>query len=135
MVDATNGLADFGWVDGNHVQFLTSTDGTKTSNVTRRVGRENLQVRDPTTIKRYNHGMQAVDPNEQLQERFSLSHRHGFKKYYVKIALGLIDMAAVNAWIHYKLINVEKSKEKCAWYNFFDSLADGLMDTDWQAYV
>ena len=81
MVDATNGLADFGLVDGNHVQFLTSTDGTKTSNVTRRVGRENLQVRDPTTIKRYNHGMQAVDPNEQLQERFSLSHRHGFKKY------------------------------------------------------
>ena len=44
-------------------------------------------------------------------------------------------MAAVNAWIHYKLVNVEKRKEKCAWYNFFDSLADGLMYTNCQAYV
>ena len=96
MLDATNGLAAFGWVDGNPVHFLNSKDGTKTSNVTRRVGRDNHQVRDPTTTKRYNRGMQAVDCHGQLQECFPLSHRHGFKKYYVKIALGLIDMAAVN---------------------------------------
>ena len=44
-------------------------------------------------------------------------------------------MAAVNYWIHYNLVNVEKSKEKFAWYNFFDSLADGLMDTNWKAYL
>ena len=44
-------------------------------------------------------------------------------------------MAAGNAWIHYKLVNVEKSKEECAHYNFFDYLVDGLMDTNWQAYL
>ena len=52
MVDATNGLADFGWVDGNNVQFLTSTDGTKTSNVTRRVGRKisRYEIQPPSKV-------------------------------------------------------------------------------------
>ena len=109
MVDATNGLEAFGLVDGNPVQLLTSEDETKTSNVTRRVGRDNCQVRAPTSIKSYNHEMQSVYRHDQLREHFSLSHRHGFKKYYVKTALGLIDMAAGNAWIHYKLVNLEKS--------------------------
>ena len=66
LVDAMNGLAAFGWVDGNPVHFLTSEDGTKTSNVTCRVGRDNGQVRAPTAIKRYNHRMQAVDRHERL---------------------------------------------------------------------
>ena len=52
MVDATNGLAAFGWVDENPVHFLTSADGTKTSNVTRRFGRDNHQVQAPTVTKR-----------------------------------------------------------------------------------
>ena len=78
--------------------------------------------------------MQEVDRNDQLRERFSLSHRHGFKKYYVKITLGLIDMAAVNGWIRYKVVNVERIKGKCAWYNSFDSLTEDLVETDWQAY-
>ena len=44
-------------------------------------------------------------------------------------------MAAVNAWSYYKLLNVEKSTEKCARERFFDSLANGLMDINWKAYV
>ena len=135
MVDATNGLVAFGWVDRNPVHFLTSVDGTKTSNVTHRFGKDNHQVQAPTSIKVYNRGMQAVDRHDQLQERFPLLHGYGFKKYYMKIALRLIYMAAVNYWISYKLVNVETRKEKFAWYNFFDSLADDLMDSHFQAYV
>ena len=81
MVDATNGPVAFGWVYGNPVHYLTSADGTKTRNLTRRFGRDNCQVRSPNATKRYNHGMQAVDCHGQLRERFPLSHRHGFKKY------------------------------------------------------
>ena len=99
------------------------------------LGEKIARLRAPTTIKRYNHRMQAVDRHDQLQERFPLLHGYGFKKYYMKIALRLIYMAAVNYWISYKLVNVEKRKEKCAWYNFFDSLADDLMDFHCQAYV
>ena len=37
--------------------------------------------------------MQGVDQHDQLRQLFSLSNRHGFKKYYIKIILALLNMA------------------------------------------
>jgi hypothetical protein len=78
--------------------------------------------------------MQAVDRHDQLQEGFSLSARHGLKKYYQKIALGLIDMAVVNAWIHYKLVHPEKCLNNRARYDFMETLANSLLEVNWQEY-
>ena len=111
MVDTHHGIAAMGWTDGNPVHFLTTADGVKVSEVKRHVGRDKLTIRAPDGVKKYNKGMQAVDRNDQLRQLFSLSSRHGFKKYYVKIALGLIDMAVVQAWCHYKLAVPEEAQK------------------------
>jgi hypothetical protein len=79
--------------------------------------------------------MQAVNRHDQLQERSSLAGQHGFKKYYVKIALGLLDMVAVNVWIHYKLVNQDKCKKKTARYEFFNELSNRLLTTDWTQFL
>ena len=63
-----------------------------------------------------------------------LSARHGFKKYYQKIALGLIDMGIVNEWIHYKLVHPEKCLNNRARYDFMETLANSLLEVNWQEY-
>jgi hypothetical protein len=118
--DENYGIACYGWIDGKPVNFLTSADGTATNEISRRVGRCDNKVKAPICIKRYNHGMQAVDRHhDQLRQTFSLASRHGFKKYYVQIILGLMDMALVNAYIHYKLVNEENSTKDSAVRNDF----------------
>ena len=134
MVDIRNEIAAYGWVDGNPVHFLTTADGTATSTVSRRIGRQIKKVRAPVGIRRYNNNMHAVDRHDQLRDMYSLSKRHGFKKYYHKIALGLLDMVVVNAWIHYKLVHKDDCKKPSARYEFMNSLADAFLKTDWNTY-
>jgi hypothetical protein len=78
--------------------------------------------------------MQAVDRHYQLWAKYSLADRYLFKKYYVKMALGIIDMAIVNAWIHFQFANPEinKSSNDDARSDFFAALADQLVKTRWQ---
>jgi hypothetical protein len=133
--DEKYGIACYGWIDGNPVHFLTTADGTSTNEVTRRVGRQEKKVAAPICIKRYNHGMQAVDRHDQMRQTFSLASRHGFKKYYIKIILGLMDMALVNAFIHYKLVNPEACKKDSARYDFMESLANALLTTEWDSFA
>lgn len=135
MVEKRKRIAAFGWLDGNPVHFLTTADGNAVSTVTRRVGRERKTIEAPVSIKNYNAYMQAVDRHDQLRAVFSLSARHGFKKYYHKIGLGLIDMAIVNAWIHYKLVHPDKCSNELSRYEFMDALADSLLETNWQEYT
>jgi hypothetical protein len=85
-------------------------------------------------IKNYNPGMQAVDRHDQLRAKFSLSKRHLFKKYYVKLALGLMDMAIVNANIPWKLVNPQlcDSQNENSRHDFFiNTLAEQLIGTRW----
>ena len=72
------------------------------------------KVKAPVGIKKYNNNMHAVDRHDQLRETFSLAKRHGFKKYYQKVAMGLLDMAAVNAWLHFKLVHKDLCEKKSA---------------------
>jgi hypothetical protein len=127
MIEKRKRIAAFGWLDGNPVHFITTADGNAATTVNRRIGREQKAIEAPVGIRNYNAGMQAVDRHDQLRERFPLCSRHGFKKYYQKIALGLIDMAVVNAWIHYKLVNPEKCSNELARYEFMDALVSLLL--------
>ncbi len=136
MVDKANGLTAFGWVDGtSHVHFLSTADGSQMSEVKRKKKNEKHQVKAPLSIGKYNKCMHAVDRHDQMRETFSLSKRHGFQKYYIKIVLGLMDMALVNTWICYRMMHKEEAKEnKNLRYEFMDSIAEGLMNGQWKHF-
>jgi hypothetical protein len=134
MVDVKHGISCYGWVDGNPVHFLTTADGSEVVTVQRRVNSERRQVTAPIGIKRYNNGMQAVDRHDQLRKLFSIADRHGFKKYYMKIFLGLLDMALVNAWLHFKMVNPLVAKKRHARRDFMEELANALLKEDWEYY-
>ena len=136
MVDCDQKLVVYGWVDGSPVQLLTTADGSVSSaNVKRRVGNVETNVCAPLCLKRYNKMMQGVDRHDQLRAKFSLVGRHGFKKYYVKIILGLMDMAITNAYIHFKMANPEKCKHRKARNNFLNKLGDSFLKTNWDDFI
>ena len=113
MKVATNAkfsLTALGWVDGNPVNFLTSADETEATSVRRRVGKDKITIRAPAAVRKYNHGMQGVDRFDQFVALFSLAKRHGFQKYYNKLAMGLLDFALTNAEIHYFMANPLEKK-------------------------
>ena len=135
MVDSQNHIAAYGWLDNSPVQMITTADGSANrAQVSRQVGKDVVYVNAPQCLERYNQLMQGVDRHDQMRALFSLVNRHGFKKYYVKIILGLIDMAITNAWIHYKMVNKELCKNPRERYYFMDRLADSLLETKWKEF-
>ena len=132
-MEKDTGLVAFGWLDGNPVHFLTTADGTDRSSVLRRVKDRRNQIKAPSAIPKYNHGMQAVDRFDQLVSLYSMAKRHSFKKYYNKLTMALVDIALVNAEIHFFLANPELKKRNCR-YNFRTALADELFNIDWMNY-
>jgi hypothetical protein len=53
----------------------------------------------------------------------------------VKNILGLMDMALLNAYMHYKLVNMDEGKKDMARYAFMESLANALLTTDWDNFA
>jgi Transposase IS4 len=127
------GITAYGWLDGNPVQMLSTADGTDVGAVMRQVNDRRIAVAAPRAIGKYNQNMQSVDRHDQLRVKFALATRHQFKKYYVKIILALVDIAATNAVIHYFKANPDKKEEKESRANFMDELSDRLIDksTPW----
>ena len=78
--------------------------------------------------------MHAVDHHDQLRQLFLLSSWHGFKKYYIKIMLGIMDMALVNAFILYKMMNPDKCSTSAPRYEFMDGVADAMLSNDWDNF-
>ena len=134
MHDPFHKIAALGWTDGNPVHFVTAADGIKLSKVERRIGQDKKSITAPTAVKLCNKGMQAVDRNDQLRTLFSMSSRHGFKKYHTKIALGLFDMSLVQGWCHFKLANPETAARPSARCHFTNDVADKLLTTNWNSY-
>ena len=135
VTNAASGIVAMGWVDGNPVHFLTSADGTEQTTVNRRVGSVVSTVRAPAAIRRFNHGMQGVDRFDQLVSLFSLAKQHAFKKYYNKLAMGLLDFALVNAELHYFMAHPEAKGQKDHRCAFRQELCRMLYETDWNAFT
>jgi hypothetical protein len=104
-VNKENNLVAIGWIDGNPVHMITTADGTEITSVKQRIQQEQKYQSAPIAVKKYNHGMQAVDRFDQLMSLYSLAKRHAFKKWYLKLTMALLDVAMVNAEIHYFLVN------------------------------
>lgn len=54
--------------------------------------------------------MQGTDRMDQYRARYSVTDGHTYKKWYKKLAFGLIDLARVNAFLTWKIANKEKVK-------------------------
>jgi hypothetical protein len=132
-VNQENNLVAIGWIDGNPVHLITTADGTEMTHVTRRVQQEQRRQSAPTAVRKYGHGMQAVDRFDQLMSLYSLAKRHAFKKWYLKLTMALLDVGITNAEIHYLMMN---PAEKKGMYrsNYRERLCSQLFDTDWSLY-
>jgi len=132
-VNKDNNLVAIGWIDGNPVHLITTVDGTEMSFVNRRVQQAKQQQSAPTAVRKYGHGMQAVDRFDQLMSLFSLAKRHCFKKWYLKLAMALLDVGMINAEIHYFMLHPEEKKGMYR-YNYREQLCSQLFDTEWSQY-
>jgi hypothetical protein len=72
--------------------------------------------------------MQGVDRHDQLRAAFALTKRHGFKKWYVKMWLALIDIALTYASICYFLKNSELKKKEGHHCCFYADISTFLVD-------
>jgi len=135
-VNKDHGLIALGWTDGNPVHFLSSVDGNSLTSVTRRVGLEQTSVRAPVAIKKFNKGMQGVDRFDQLMSLYSLASRHGFKKWYKKMMMALLDVGLVNTEQHYWMAHPQEKKQTdCHRYRFRVRLVNELRQHDWEKYA
>jgi hypothetical protein len=131
MVSDKNMVLLLWWIDGNPVHFLPTADGTVANEVTEESADKKEKVQ--SFASNDNKGM-LVDRHDQLRQTFSLCQSTWFQKYYVKIILGLVDMAFVNAYIHHKLHQKRNAKDT-ARYDFMESLANALITTDWENFA
>jgi hypothetical protein len=123
-----------GWIDNRPVHFISTADSTKITTVSRRVGKEKMEVNAPLAIKNYNKFMGGIDRHDRLRSTFSICKKHKFKKYYVKLFLFLLDVTITNSWIYYKLSNPEMKDKGGARATFYQELAESLVDPniDWK---
>jgi hypothetical protein len=49
--------------------------------------------------------------------------------YYVKLLLFLLDVGLTNSWVYYKLCNKELCNKEGARADFFQALAEGMVNT------
>jgi hypothetical protein len=112
------------------VHFVSTADTTDTITVQRRVGGTKVDVPAPIAISNYNKYMGGVDRHDRLRSAFSLCKKHKFKKYYVKLLLFIIDIGLTNSWIYYKMCNEQKCKEYGSRADFFQSVAEMMVNSD-----
>ena len=117
------------WLDGNVVTVLSNCDGSKGTQVKRKVGNQVVFQECPVIIPRYNKYMQGVDRHDQLRERFSTSSGHTFKKWYKKLAFALFDIAVTNAYVLWQKRDPQKRRD--AHMHFQQILGMDLIRTNW----
>ena len=135
-VNEPSGMSMHCWNDNHPVHVLSTADSTHVDVVSRKTGKDKIEVACPETIKNYNKNMQAVDQFNKLMSLFSLSNAHTFTKYYKKVAMVLMDFCLVNAYLHHKLYveseNISTNKKSCAPDRkvFMEKLIHAMLHTD-----
>lgn len=120
------------WCDGNIVRIVSNADASALSQVSRTIRGEKKVFSAPTAIKEYNQSMQGVDRHDQLRARFSLANGHSFKKWHKKLALALIDIARVNAFLTRQLAQQEPDGQRDAHRQFMMELTRDLLNGKWE---
>jgi hypothetical protein len=125
-----------GWLDNKPVHFISTADTTEIVEVQRKMGSDKISVSAPMAVANYNKYMGGVDHHDRLRSTFSLCKRLKFKKYYVKLLLFLLDVGLTNSWVYYKLCNEEMCNKEGAHADFFQALAEAMVNTqtNWNKY-
>ena len=136
-VDHDHHMMAVGWVDNKAVHFVSTADTTDIVTVQRKVGNGKVDVIAPVAVANYNKFMGGVDRHDRLRSSFSLCKAHHFKKYYVKLMLFLMDIGLTNAWIYYKKCNEEQCSKEGSRANFFQSVAEEMVNVNakWNVYA
>jgi hypothetical protein len=103
----------FGWNDKNPVHIVSYADGYDSIMMVRRQRKKLVaNVSCLITVPAYSKNMQGVDHHDQLQSKFVLSSRHGFKKYYIIHQLAQMDIGITHACIYHVLANPQLKKKE-----------------------
>ena len=89
------------WLDNKPVYFLACGASTQKTTITRKEKNgSTVEVGCPEFIASYNKYMNGVDAHDQLRlQRYSVQRCLRWKKYYMTLFFGLLDMALVNSYI------------------------------------
>lgn len=129
-VSAAHQITAVSWFDSAVVKMVSNADSSTSISLTRRVGSAMQPYPAPACVAEYNKNMQGVDRLDQLRGRFSLADGHSFKKWYKKLAMALLDVARVNAYMSRKLV-VDTSKERDPHRSFVTELTYELLSGKW----
>jgi len=118
------------------INLMSTADTTDIVHVNRRLGDQCMDISTPMVMANYNKIMGGVDCHDRLHSTFSLCKCHGFKKYYDKLVLFLVNIALTNAWVYFKMFNEESCRKEGARVRFFEELAERTVNgkTNWQEY-
>ena len=120
------------WLDACVVNCISNADSSEVGEVKRKVGSELLTFKAPVIISEYNKRMQGVDRLDQLRARFSICDGHSFKKWYKKLAMGIIDLARVNAYQSRLLVVPDLKFGRDPHRTFISQLAADLIKGNWK---
>jgi len=92
------------WWDRKPVHYLCTGSVMTEASIGRKVKQVGaITVPCPSAVTDYQSWMGGVDVHDQLRlQRYSLQTSTKFKKYYMSLFLGLVDMALVNAYLSHK---------------------------------
>lgn len=101
---AVPSMVAYQWWDSKPVHYLCTGSVMTASSINRNVKRVGpVTVPCPAAVTDYQRWMGGVDIHDQLRlQKFSLQTSTKFKKYYMSLFLGLVDLALVNAYISHK---------------------------------
>jgi Transposase IS4 len=123
------------WLDGSVVNILSNVDSTECTEIKRTHGGSSKTYEAPQVLQQYSKFMQGVDRVDQIRARFSIADGHTFKKWYKKLAMGLIDFARVNAYMAWK--HAKPSTNRCErdlHRRFITKLSSELILGHWKSF-
>ncbi|KAG3251122.1 hypothetical protein PI124_g4276 [Phytophthora idaei] len=119
------------WMDRHPVRMLSSGGSQKPVVVMRRIQGEVKPVPAPELVRDYHRWMGGVDVHDQLRmQRYSVQLAFKTRKYYRTLFLGLLHMAAVNAFIVYRDFRKVNNMRPPRHFAFFETLMEQLLAVD-----
>ena len=127
--DAEPGIVVVKWLDNNTIHVGVEPLGT----IQRwcPAEKKDVNIQCPQMILRYNKGMGGVDLADMLISLYQIKMKT--RRWYIKIFWHLVDIAKVNAWLHYRRhceqLEIPK-KQELSLLDFVLEIAESLATTN-----
>ena len=102
--DSTNKVLCIQWLDNKVVSLTLTLQVSGLTPVVQRSGSNVLNLSVKKALKLFQEGMDAVDRNDQYQERGSgFASKSHYKKWYKKAFFGIIDFMVLNSFFAWNM--------------------------------